>query len=316
MLQRTAIFSTIFAIAYVSLEAAGLFHVAPPAFHEICYSWPFRSNSLLFLVSAVMLAWRYRARARLTAFILALAVFALVGGLWLSWLTRFSGEIILTEGQMFSGVAQEYAPGSVYRGKLSGFPQVSVTLNKLMPVFRDDGQRLKRLGGKLLFQVVGRKGARELEVASRLPIFADGFMISLKDFGYTPRYAFKMKDGTFLDSAWVYMKLYPPGSEDLFRLITPHTFSVRYSPAPAGSSKPFVLRIARNKDLLFNGGVQLGEDAYFDNGKISFEEVKSWTKIVVTRDKGLYFVWAGLLLGIAGISTGLLQGLGLRKRIN
>ena len=120
-----------------------------------------------------------------------------------------------------------------------------------------------------------------------------------REIGYSLRYALKGKGGTVLDTGWAALKLYPPGREDFFRLITPHAFNVRYLP-DATDGRVLAVRISRNKDLLFSDRVKLGEDVPFDNGLISFADVRMWGRIHLAVDRGEPVTTAGLVLLFIG----------------
>ena len=125
-------------------------------------------------------------------------------------------------------------------------------------------------------------------------------MLKLKGFGYSPRYELKSKTGDVLDTSFVYMRLFPPGSEGFFRLLSPLTYYLRYYPEGKDSIKePLLrLRIVRNKDVVLNRDVKISEDVDFENSRISFEEVRMWTKLSVKRDWGEMVMISGLAFGL------------------
>ncbi|MBI1922311.1 MAG: hypothetical protein HYS23_14645 [Geobacter sp.] len=254
------------------------------------------------MFSIIPYIWRRYRSSKLLACTLFLSAVAIVSGLWISYFTRFSVELVLTEKQSFSSMGQEYPRDSLYIGKFAGYPSINLALTRLNPEFSGGESNLKGLVGDVSVFPPGQGKPQKVAVSSGLPSIYEGFQLRLTDFGYSPRYSLKANDGSIIDSAWVSMKLYPHGTEDAFRLIIPHTFFLRYSPHATGEKrKPFCLRIARNKDLVYNGTVDLNEDVSFDNGKISIDEVRMWTKLSIKRDWGEVLAFLGFMLGGGGM---------------
>jgi hypothetical protein len=137
--------------------------------------------------------------------------------------------------------------------------------------------------------------------------------MNVKGFGYSLRYAMK-KEGRVLDSNFISLRLFPSGSEDYFRLLGPHTFSVRHYSGyrENGVERPLKLKIARNKDIIFTGYTALNEDVRFEDAAISFEEMRKWVEVSITRNWGELTAWAGLAL--ACISAAMLIAQYFRRR--
>jgi hypothetical protein len=286
-----------FLLVYAILEGSGLFRVTPAGVRDIAISLPFLLGSLVLLAALLVNGWQRRRVGLSPGWFSIFAGALIVAGLWTSHLTRFSAEIPLSEGQKFSSLGQVYPAESLLVGPLTRQPQIVVALKKLSPTFATDRQRLTSLQGEVSFALAGGGPRRTVSVTDRFPTFIAGMRLQLRDFGYSPRYLLKDRSGRVLDSAWAALRLFPPGSEDSFRLITPHTFSLRYSPAPdSAGGKPFQLRIVRGKDLLFTGSVGLGGEVPFDNGFLAIAEVRNWTRLVVVRDWGEPLTWGGILL--------------------
>jgi len=205
---------------------------------------------------------------------------------------------VLTEGQTFYSDHNDYIPETLYRGRFSTMPDIALKLDKVIPLFSNDGRKLKSLKGR--FELIGKenKSPEEFIMTDGMPTLIDGSLFRIKDFGYSPRFALKSKDGEILDSSFMYMKLFPPGNEDYFRLLSPLTYYVRYYPeSNDGTTEPLLgLRIVRNKDIVFNENIQLAEDAVFENSRISFEEVRHWSILSITNDRGVILYMPGLIL--------------------
>lgn len=304
--KRAYTFVASFAVAYALAGATGIFRESPAPWHEILFSWPLLAASLALLVAALVSVVRRRGGKSAAGVLRAGAILLVVAGLWTSCLTRFSGEVNLTEGETFTGAPNEYLPATLYRGKLARFPRVAFSLEKLHPEFSREGQKVAHLRGDFIALREGALKPTHFTVTYGFPRFFRGVLLSLGEFAYAPRYELRDKDGTFLDSAFVVMKLFPPGSEDFFRLITPHTFYVQYRPGQGGET--LHLRIVRNKLLLFDGDVKPGDTVPFDNGRLAFPEVRMGVRLTVVRDPGEPVALLGGLLLAASLVAGWWRG--------
>jgi hypothetical protein len=303
------IFILSFTIFFFAFEISGIFYQSSPSSLDVLYATPFLAASLLLFLVTLIHAIKNVRRMKTEVWMRVLAVVLFVSGLWVSHLTRFSAEVVLTEGQSFHTQQGDYDPGSVYMGRFARVPDTGIKLENLQPSFSDNGKRVVRLEGSV--QMIDMKDGETEDYVLRdgLPKLIKGTFMKLKDFGYSPRYALKSKEGRVLDSSFIYMRLFPPGSEDSFRLLSPLTYHVRYYPAEkdGGSDPVFRLRIVRNKDIVFNDTVQLAEDISFENSRIAIEEVRMWTKLTIVRDWGGLIAFTGLALGVPGFAAGFMR---------
>lgn len=300
MRQLMLICAVTFGIAYFAIERAGVFSSYPESSLKILYSFPVLIDALAIMIIAAASAFLKRSSMRAGDWMGVAALMLIVSGLWLGHFTRFSAEVILTEGQDFYSGHGDYVPGTFYRGTFAKPPGFRAKIERLSPSFSEDGRKVERLEGKIVFHSVKGTTPAEYTLTDGLPELIEGAMFRLKDFGYSPRYALKSKAGKVLDSAFVYMNLFPPGNEGFFRLLSPLTYYIRYYPEGNQDTKEplFRLRIVRNKDIVLNRDVALGEDVDFENSRISFEEVRMWTKLSVKRDWGEVLAFFGLIMGI------------------
>jgi cytochrome c biogenesis protein ResB len=238
-----------------------------------------------------------------------MAALLLIAGLWLSFLTRFSVVTVLTEGQTFSSSQRQSNPGSLYTGRFAAVPDLEIKLEKLNPEFSSDGKDIKGLNGKIVYYSRQAQSKSEHDLTIGIPVLIDGAWIKLDDFGYSPRYVLKSKEGRNLDSSFIYMRLFPPGSEDSFRLLSPLIYYVRYYPAGKGEgTDPVIrLRIVRNKDIVFNDDVKLSKDVLYENSRIAIEEVRMWTKLSITRDRGQVIAVIGIITGLLTLVADLIR---------
>ena len=289
-----------FAFCYFTIEKIGFFSDSPLSNLEIIYSVPMLSASIVLLIVAIISFLKNLKKSGIREWVKILSVLLIVSGFWLSYLTRFSGEVVLTEGQTFYSGHNDYIPETVYRGRFSTIPDIALKLDKVIPSFSSDGQKITSL--KASFELTGKesKEPEEFIITDGLPSFIDGSLFRIRKLGYSPRYALKSKEGKVLDSSFMYMKLFPPGSEDNFRLLSPLTYYIRYYPSDHdGSTEPLIgLRIVRNKDIVFDDKIKLVEEAVFENSRISFEEVRNWSILSIIYDRGVMLYIPGFILAV------------------
>jgi len=285
----------VFSLTYYLTERTGLFAVFPPSSQEVLFSMPILSAALLFLLLTLISAVKHFSDIRARGWLLVVTVILLISGLLVSYLTRFSGDVVLTEGQTIFSGHNVYVPETLYRGRFSTIPDIGITLNKIIPSFNSDGTAVRSLRGEFTVIKKEEENPEEFVLTSGLPRLIGGSWFGMKGYGYSPRYTLKSKEGTILDSSFMFMKLFPYGSEDNFRLLSPLTYYLRYYPDHNGAEPRLALRIVRNKDIVFNGNVTLAEEIAFENSRISFDEVRKWSKLTVRHDMGAFFYMPGLL---------------------
>ncbi|UCE71219.1 MAG: hypothetical protein JSU99_07940 [Nitrospiraceae bacterium] len=287
----------IFCVTYYFVERVGLFDVSPIPPSALLFSIPMLSASFLFLIITLLSAIRNFTTIKAGGWFLILIVVLLISGLWVSYFTRFSGEVVLTEGQTIYGGHNIYVANTLYHGKFAVHPDIGITLEKLEASFSSDGTDVLDLKGDVTL-IQASKPQKKIVLTSGLPKLFDGTWIGIRDFGYSPRYVLKSKDGSVLDSAFMFLKLFPPGSEDSFRLLSPHTYYLQYHPSGGddGDESYFSFRITRNKDIVISKRVALKEEISFENSRISIDEIRKWTVVSITRDRGAFFYVPALIL--------------------
>lgn len=309
MLSLLIILTGAFMSTYFLVENSGIFGMAPPTDLKILYSRPFLASSIALLLLVVIWTIGNIRKMKTAGWGKVITALLLIAGLWVSYLTRFSVVVVLTEGQTFYSGHRQNEPRSMYTGRFTTVPDVGIKLERLNPEFSAGGRDMKRLQGKILFYSRQAQSKSEHDLSNMMPVVIGGTWISLGDFGYSPRYALKSKGGRVLDSSFVYMRLFPPGSEDSFRLLSPLTYYVRYYPAGTdeGTDPVIRLRIVRNKDIVFNDDVKLSEDVAYENSRIAIEEVRMWTQLSITRDWGQAIAMIGIITGLLTLMADMMR---------
>jgi hypothetical protein len=102
------------------------------------------------------------------------------------------------------------------------------------------------------------------------------------------------------DEAFVALEIFPPGKEDYFRLVfSPHTYYIRY--LPQKKEKPIKLRIARNKDLIYDNYIGFHEPVKFEKATLTFTEARKWTRLIIINDQGIYVSLFSVLFFVVGL---------------
>ncbi len=247
---------------------------------------PFIVFSTAFVIIAV---FRYGKSRKYTELML-LTLFC--AGLWMSFLTGYYGEFVVTEGQFVDLKEAGPLEWGHYSGLYAPKPSLEFRLEKATVVFSEDGNSVNKIKGVL--RVFNNNGIKQLSIADRYN-FYHGYLIRTADFGYSPRYELKNREGRLLDSSFVYLRLFPPGTQDYFRLLSPLTYYLRYYP----DRETFQLKITRNKDIILFKTVRAGEEAGFENALISLPEVRKWITVRVLNDWGMIVSLFSLLSMIA-----------------
>ena len=228
-------------------------------------------------------------------------------GIIVSLFFRFDGNARVTEGYAFTGTATEYSMLSA--SPFSSLPKVSFILEKITPMFWAD---------ELLFidlrADIRRPGSEEDSTWISSPIKIDGAKITINSISLTPMYSLKNKDGRELDTGYVNLAIFAPGSEDHFQIPGfPHQFFVSFYPdfemegdVPVNRSMNvenprFFVKVYRGRIPVFSGFIRLGEEVRFENLRLSFPEFRYWGDFRIVKDPGLAFVWTAFVFFVLGL---------------
>lgn len=298
-LHRMILLLVAFTLSFIAIEYAGLFSGQRAPFRGLLMFWPVLVLLLLIMILLIVSAVVNRRSMRGLKWLGLASVILMVGGIWTSRFTDFGIDVVLTEGQVYMTQGHR-SEGLLYAGLYAPVPKFRLELSKV----KTDGD-LPQLGkenlkAECLFSLPEAADPRPFTVSEGLPQMKKGMFLRVKRFGYSPRYALA-KEGRVLDSAFVALRLYPFGSEDYFRLLSPHTYSLQYHPGrlEGGVERPLKVRVTRNKDIIHNGYVGLKESIEVEDTSLSFEDMRRWVQLSITREWGMLMAAAGAVL--AGI---------------
>lgn len=295
MVREIIIGDIVFIIAYLAAGLTGIFLERPLNLFQIIYSLPF--VAALCLLSIVIVFYSVREK-RLHYWIISAGVLLVASGSIIGMFKCDARSAVITAGQIYSTTSDYPLQEVLYKGKYARLPQLSIKLKRLLPVFDDNGRRLKKLKGEfLLFRPADRDGRELILESGGYALASGGLILGIGDFGYSFHYQFGFEGA--VDEAFVALRVFPPGREDYFRLVlSPHTYYVRYEPEK--KEAPIHLRISRNKDLIYDRYINFHQPVEFERAVLTFIEARKWTRLYMVNDPGLFLELPGLLLLMAG----------------
>lgn len=303
-----ALMAALYTLSFIAIERLGIFSAQAPPLRGILMYWLVLVSSLAILVLLLVFAVVNRSLMDRVHWLGMFSVVLIVVGIWTSRFADFTIDVVLTEGQVYE-TDDHRSVGLLYAGLFSPVPKFRLMLDN---VTLDAGEReaadKTRARGRLRLLMPGGTPPRSITLSQGLPQVHQGMLLNVKSFGYSLRYAMK-KAGRVLDSNFISMRLFPFGNEDYFRLLGPHTFYVRYYPGhqEVGAERPLKVKIARNKDIIFNGYAALNGDVQFEDAAISFEEMRKWVEVSISRRWGELIAWAGLALACISAAMPILR---------
>jgi hypothetical protein len=308
----------LFLAAYALLQASGLFGPPSPGIIRTAHRWPaLCAIAAIVAVSAAELHAALKGSGGLSLRSLPQVLLhcgLLIAGLGLvvSSLTRFEVNLTLAEGQEAYAGRDGLDPAAVYARTFSPWPDETIAVREVHPFFSEKGRPRYEKNALVRFTRRGGTGGREQLLSSLIPHMIGRFFYQISDVGYAPHFQLFDGDRRLIEEAYVVMNLYPPGSEDLFRVNeVPHTFSLRYYPdaslisgkdaRAAGKTGPlYKLRIGRNLGLIVNDYASPYEYLPVDALTLSLQDVKPWVEVRIVSDAGLFLIVPGALLAAAG----------------
>jgi cytochrome c biogenesis protein ResB len=239
----------------------------------------------------------------------------LIGGLLIMY-TRFSGKLVLTEGQAFHGDMKQFHKITSEPGILKELPDIALYLEKVHPSYEGD------IPTDLTVELQVKSHSRSVKEILRIndPVKRGALSIMAETVGISPLFVLKDQSGRVVDSAFVSLKVLQ-GREDSFdlKLDGLYTFLVRFSPdytlrQEVETTKSMDIRnpafhLVIQKDFIhtiFEGTVKLGEPVTLDSHTIIFRDLRYWTELQIVREYGKVPLIAGFLSALLGLIMRLL----------
>lgn len=230
----------------------------------------------------------------------------LVGTL-VSMATRFTGTVILAEGQPFTGRMEEFYTASRDLSK-DEIKFLHFLLEKITPSFDVKG---KITGLKARLRMI--KTGSFYDIAINRPAKSGPFKIHLKGFGYTPLWILKDKKGKEIDGAFVNLIVggervdsfnIPQKGYSVFVKFYPDYVEEKGNPGTRSwypKNPWFYTIVKKDEDIKFEGLIPLGRYAKFDDLCLEFREVRFWGRFIITKDRGEGVIFFAFVSGISGL---------------
>ncbi len=238
------------------------------------------------------------------------AFFLLALGFSLTLLGRQETHLRVAENEEYTGAREQISSVTAPRLLTGGVPEVRFRVEAVHPEFWEDRLLFTELRADLVFA----NGRRRRTWINR-PLWLGGVtFLRMAGFGYTPRYELVDRDGRLLDTAFVKLNVFPPGQRDFFQPNNyPHRVYVEvlpdaYEENGIGLTRSLNLvnpavdvRVYRGRVDLGGALLQAGERYPFEGMQVGFPEISYWANFSVVRDPGAPVVFAGFLVGLAGL---------------
>ena len=244
------------------------------------------------------------------------AFFVLAVGFMLGLSARQEGTAWAAVGERFESRPEQFLSVSPPRILAAGLPPVEFSVESIEPEFWRDRLLFTELSADLAFE-----GESQATTRINRPLWVGpATFLRLSGFGFAPRWEIVDRHGVVLDSAFVKLNVFPPGRRDYFSVpALPHRFYVEVLPDVAiEESGPVtrslnlanpgvVLRVYRGR-LDLGGDLLVGGEGYeFEGLTLRFPEIAYWGEFSIVHDPGAPVLFAGFLIGVAGLLLKLLR---------
>lgn len=229
-------------------------------------------------------------------------------GVWIGSTKSFEGSAMLMEGQDFMGTGAEYSIAA----STTQPPPVSFRVEKISPQYWEDKLLFTDLKADVRYP--SKEGIESGVVRMAQPLRINGSKVAINGVGFVPRYILKDKNGMELDSGYVRLNIFPPGTEDHFQIPGyPHQIFVSFYPDHEikegkvinRSMNPvnpaYYIKVFRNKVISYSGIIRPGEEANFEGLRLSFPEFKYFGVFRIVKNPGFAYIWVAFILFCAGL---------------
>lgn len=234
----------------------------------------------------------------------------LAGGLLITY-TRFSGEVVLTEGQEFNNDIKQFKRIIKDPKIFKELPPLALLIDKVEPRYQNDIPTELQVYLKISY----KDDPRNEVIKVNQPVHRGPVSIIAQSVGVSPLFIVKGPDGRELDASYVSLNVLR-GAEDAFRFDTDPTvkFNVKFYPdyiVEDGVEKTrsielknpaMHLSVEREGEIINEGTIKQGE--YIKLGvytKIGFQDIRYWVDFMIVREYGKIPLMTGFLLAAVGL---------------
>lgn len=232
----------------------------------------------------------------------------LAGGLLVMY-TRFSGHLILGEGQEFHSDIRQFASINSDPKIFKALPDLGITLLKVFPGYEGS------VGTDLSVEMRVKYFSETFESVAKInePLKKGAISILPSNVGVSPLFILKEKGGKELDGGYIILNILK-GDEDSFEFPGfPYRIYVSFYPdfyeqdgKPATKSlalnNPVLkLRIEDKGKVLYDAYRRLNEPLFFGEYQLVCSELRYWVDFLIIREYGTTLLFSGFLFGVAGL---------------
>jgi len=232
----------------------------------------------------------------------------LAGGLLVMY-TRFSGNLLLTEGEEFQSNIAQFRKISREPKIFHALPELRIALRKVFPTYEGStGTDLK-----VSMQIQYFKEAFEAVSRINEPIRKGAISILPENIGISPLFVLHGPGGAEASGGYFILNVLK-GEEDSFQFPDlPYTVFVRFYPDfTEEAGKPvsrsldirnpvFHIRVQEGERTLAEGYRRPGEGIRFGAHELSCSEIRYWVDLLVVREYGDTPIAVGFILGAVGL---------------
>jgi len=232
----------------------------------------------------------------------------LIGGLFVMY-TRFSGNLVLTEGQGFDADITQFRRITRDAKIFKALPSVGLNLEKVIPKYEKD----KAVDLTVLVKVKYWDKVKDETVKINQPVKRGAVTLLAENVGISPLFILKTEGGKEITGGYFSLNVLN-GAEDSFEFENmPYRIFVKFYPdyAVKGGKEvtnskdirnPFAhLRVEEKGKVLYEGSIGMGQEAVFDSMHLYFEDARYWVNFLFVREYGNLPLFIGFLSGVIGL---------------
>lgn len=240
-----------------------------------------------------------------------LSFFVLLAGGLLIFYTRFSGNIVLTEGESFDGDMKQFRQISRQPKIMHALPSLLFSLEKVKMTY--EGGLPSELSVAIRLRYEGEE--RNEVIGINRPVKMGGMTMLATNVGVSPLFILRNAgDRKEIDGAWVSLNVLK-GKEDSFSFENnPETvFHARFFPdyvledgkektrSPEILNPAFHITVKKNKISIAEATIRPGQAMVFEPYMLELADLRHWAEFQMVREIGPAPLIAGFALAITGL---------------
>jgi cytochrome c biogenesis protein ResB len=239
--------------------------------------------------------------APLTTLFFHLSFFLFLIGALTAFYTKFSGKLVLGEGEVFNGNLVQYASYSL--AKIGEHPEVSFKVSDIRPKTEEER-------ATALFVDVFLENGEKRTININQPLKVGDTSFVIKNLGVAPLFIIFDSDLNEIDGAYVKLNVLE-GAMDDFKM-GGYQFFVRFFPdykrresivdIALITDPAFDIMAKKDRMLVYDGIIRRGETATLNGQSVSFKDVPYWVEFLVVKERGVYLIYSGFVIGIAALT--------------